>query len=369
MNRQFSNVIFAGPHYQLRGGMASVLKVYAQTIDTFLFLPTYKYTNPIAAQFYFAGACLKLFWWLLTKPSVKIVHIHTASRGSFFRKSILVLIAKLFRKKAILHIHAGEFKIFYQQSGFKKYILYILRITDELICLSGEWKEYFEKLTGKNCVVLNNPVIMPPAVATKGPVRPLHVLFLNHINKHKGLFDLTNYIRDNQNWLRGNFTFVIAGAGETVQLEKFIADNQLQDIIDFKGWVEGSTKQQLINDCDIFILPSYNEGLPVSILEAMASKKAIIATSVGGIPRIVKPGINGWLMKPADTSMLDLIFKEIAADMDVTVTYGQASFEIAQDYSPEKVKDELSGIYNALIAPAGLSVNQLNYEKRKRTEA
>lgn len=371
MKEYFKNVLFVGPHYSLRGGMASVLKVYSQTIHPFHFIAGYYYTNPAASLFYFIGAFAKLFWILLTKRNIKIIHLQSASRGSFFRKSVMILLSKLFGKKTILHIHGGEFKIFYNNAGFLKgYIRYILNNVNELICLSDEWKEYFDSLTNKKkTIVLNNPVIFPEVIIAKKAAVPVTVLYLNHINKAKGIFDVLDFINENKEWLNGTFRFVIAGAGESQKLEQFIAVNNLYPLIEYKGWVEGKEKESLVQNCDLFILTSYNEGLPMSILEAMVHKKTIISTNVGGIPRIVKPGENGWLIVPGDKAALVTAFSEIKNNVTLLDKYGDYSYEIAKNYSPEEVKEKLGRIYEELLADKNTANDKLNIKDNKHAEA
>lgn len=370
MKENFKNVLFIGPHYGLRGGMASVLKVYAQTIQPFNFSPTYFYKNPAAGLLYFFGAFAKIFWKLLTSPSIKIVHIHTASRGSFFRKSAIVLLAKLFRKKTVLHIHGGEFKLFFNNAGFlKSYIKYILNTVDEVICLSDEWKIYFDSLTDKKkSIVLNNPVIIPAETTDKKISLPVKVLFLNHINTAKGIFDVISFFNENKEWLKDSFQLTIAGAGDSEQLQQLLVTNKLNDIIEYKGWVEGKEKETLIKNSDVFILTSYNEGLPVSILEAMAYKKAIISTNVGGIPRIVRPNENGWLISPGDKPALVTIFKEIKNNILILETYGLRSYEISKDYSPENVNKKLGRIYEGVLALKKMPDDDSNNKKSKHAE-
>lgn len=370
MKDYFKHVLFIGPHYSLRGGMASVLKVYAQSIQPFRFIAGYYYTNAAASLLYFMGALAKMGWVLLTNRQIKIVHLQSASRGSFFRKSIMVLVAKLFGKKTVLHIHGGEFKVFYANAGFLKgFIRYILNSVDEVICLSDEWKEYFDSLTkNKKAIVLNNPVIFPEETVQKKASLPVTVLYLNHINKAKGIFDVLDFIRDNKQWLAGSFKFIIAGAGESQQLEAFIAANDLGGLIEYKGWTEGKEKEALVQNCDVFILTSYNEGLPMSILEAMVYKKAIISTPVGGIPRIVKPGENGWLTAPGDKKALGPVFTEIQNNVSLLDKYGARSFEIAKNYSPSQVKDELGRIYEGLLLHKQSANDHLHTKENKHAE-
>lgn len=353
MKDHFKKVLFVGPHYGLRGGMASVLMVYSKNIVPFHFLSTYYKKNPLLCLLYFAKAVAKFLWILISNREIQLIHIHTASRGSFTRKSVIVLLSKAFGKKVVLHIHGGEFKTYYNNAGILKgYIRYILNTADELICLSDEWKVYFDSLTAKQkSIIVNNPVSIPVNVPLKTTAWPVSVLFLNHIDPKKGIVDLTSFFKENKSWLEGSFKLVIAGAGESEKLLQYISDNQLSGLIEYKGWVSGKDKDDLIEASDVFILPSYNEGLPVSILEAMAYSKAVIATNVGGIPRIVKPRENGWLTAPADIDALAEIFKEIKGDKDILARYGQRSFEIAGDYAPAKVNEKLSSIYDGLLTP------------------
>lgn len=352
MEKLFTQVLFIGPHYRLRGGMASVLKVYSQSFKPFNFIAAYNYSNPLAGLLYFIWAAIRLCAVLLTNRKIRIVHLQSASRGSFFRKSLMVLVSKMFGKKTILHIHGGEFKIFYSQAGFlQKYIRFILNSVDALICLSDEWKDYFDGITGnKKTIVLNNPVIFPPEVIQKKASVPVTILYLNHINKAKGIYDVLQCINENRSLFQGHFKFVIAGAGENQLVENVIVDNNLQDIVQFLGWVEGTEKEELLKSCDVFILTSYNEGLPMSILEAMVYKKAIISTNVGGIPRIVRPGENGWLIAPGDINSLGSVFTNLKQNINILDIYGKRSFEIAADYSPESVKEKLGRIYEEVVA-------------------
>ncbi len=71
-----------------------------------------------------------------------------------------------------------------------------------------------------------------------------------------------------------------------------------------RGWVTGDNKLTALAQSDILVLPSYREGLPNSLLEAMASECAIIATNVGAIPDVIQSGENGILIEPGDTKNL-----------------------------------------------------------------
>ena len=140
-----NSVLYIGPdHKNHRGGIGAVIDVYSKHITPFKFIPTYV-TKSFSKQFTtYVTAVFKLIWILLTDREIKILHIHHASRGSFMRKSLLVLIGKIFGKKIILHIHGGGFHNFYNRSKLLKPIIrWALESSDAVICLSEMWKKYY----------------------------------------------------------------------------------------------------------------------------------------------------------------------------------------------------------------------------------
>jgi glycosyltransferase involved in cell wall biosynthesis len=367
MKDRFKNVLFIGPEFNhQRGGIASVLKVYSTSFNDFNFISSYYNKNIVYNIYYYLKAVLKFLLQLISNKKIKIIHLHSASRGSFVRKSILIILAKIFRRKTVLHIHGGEFKIFYQQSGKLQFLIrYILNASNEIICLSDEWKAYFDSITNTSkSIVINNPVILPALINKRNTGSLIKVLFLNHINSKKGIFDVVDFFIKNKASFKNKFQLIIAGAGEeTEKLEQLLKTENVNEIIEYKGWISGKAKDELIQECDIFILTSYNEGLPMSILESMAWGKPVIATNVGGIPRIVRPGENGWLTEPADINTLGKIFEQIQADPGILQTYGNNSLEIVQDYSALKVKEKLNEVYNYLLNPAIVQPKTLKYEE------
>lgn len=359
MKNYCKHVLFAGPHYNLRGGMASVLKMYAENINGFNFLPTYGKGNAITNNlFYFPKAIIVFIWRLLTDKNIKVVHIHAACRGSFTRKAIIHLLAKMFGKKTILHIHGGEFKMYYKNAGRlnQRFILYTLKKADQLAVLSGEWKEYFDDLTGKKrSVIINNPVLVPDSFLPNKISSPINILYLNHITEKKGFFDLLELISKNKEAYEGIFKLTVAGSGEGLEkMKNLIVEYRLEELVEYKGWVSGEAKDNLIKQCNVFVLPSWFEGLPMSILEAMAFSKPVIATNVGGIPRAVKPGENGWLFTPRDIDTLQNIFDELKSKPSILEAYSKKSFEIVQDFSITRVIERLNNLYGQMLDPVAV---------------
>src|SRR5699024_4267681 len=299
----FKKVIFIGPQYKnSRGGIGAVLATYAQNIKDFKFIASYNslYSLPKNSLF-FIKAIMILFKKLMLDKDIRIVHLHGNLKGSFYRMYIFFVISKyIFHKKVIYHYHAGErFKVFYDGANrFIKYLLsHLLRKSDVLICLSNNFYLFFNKNYRVNKIeVLHNPVSLPSsgdANRSKDPI--LKLLFLGRIVEPKGIFDLLNVMLKYRSELEGHVVLHIGGSDDGMKISKFIQENNLEGYIVFKGWVKGRDKEMLLSACDVFVLPSYREGMPVSILEAMSYGKAILSTTVGGVPEIVQNNGNGLL--------------------------------------------------------------------------
>jgi glycosyltransferase involved in cell wall biosynthesis len=348
-----NSVLYIGPdHKNHRGGIGAVIDVYSKHITPFKFIPTYV-TKSFSKQFTtYVTAVFKLIWILLTDREIKILHIHHASRGSFMRKSLLVLIGKIFGKKIILHIHGGGFHNFYNRSKLLKPIIrWALESSDAVICLSEMWKKYYSSTFKlKRLVIINNVIETPDASRlTNDKNGSLNLLFLGHVTEKKGVFDLLEVLASGRNEFKHKVKVTIGGIGEVERLEKTISDNHFNGDVSFAGWVNGSRKAELLNSCDVYVLPSYFEALPMSILEAMSYGKPVISTYVGGIPEIVKPGFNGWLFQPGDRQALNNIIMEAMDNKALLRQYGNNSLSISKNYTPESVFQSLNDLYREIL--------------------
>jgi glycosyltransferase involved in cell wall biosynthesis len=350
MDTIFGKVLFVGPENEL-GGVGSVLEIYKKNIHHFNFIPTYPSDNKESKITFFIKSIFKNIRLLLLDRNIKILHLHSASKGSFIRKSIICIIGKLSGKKIVFHMHSGGFEYYYKNSGIlKPYIKYILHSSDSIICLSKQWLEFYSKgMRLSNVSVIGNPVEAGNCEIKNSNIKTLRLLFLGKICDDKGIFGLIDYLKTNRYFLDYQIKLDIGGNGEDERLMKLLNDPVLNKHIESHGWVNGEVKKKMICDCDIFILPSYVEGLPVSILEAMASSKPVIATNVGGIPSIVINNYNGWLIDPGAFHQLDIVFEQIFSNENICSKYSANSFREARKYQPEVILAELATLYKSLI--------------------
>lgn len=140
----------------------------------------------------------------------------------------------------------------------------------------------------------------------------------------------------------------IGGNDQVELLNKQIMDNHLENLVKYEGWVSGAKKDELFNLADIFILPSYIEAVPISILEAMSYGIPVIATNVGGIPSILNDSQNGMLIKPGDKESMFSALSALIDNPDLRAKMGKASLVICKPYLINCVKKSLDNLYNQL---------------------
>ncbi len=195
--------------------------------------------------------------------------------------------AKTAKKKGmrvVFHVHGAEFDLFYSKCTRrqKRAIMTSFAAACRVIVLSESWKSFFcNELGLSNVVVLNNSVDCSLYEFSHGT--PGSLSFVGQLGKRKGAYDLINAL--SQIKLRGfSFTCVFAGDGETKQVRELAEDCGLSDMVSFTGWVDSGRVRCLLRDSSIMVLPSYHEGFPMSIIEAMAAGNAVVSTWRGGIP-------------------------------------------------------------------------------------
>ena len=346
-------VLVVGSSLRDMGGIVSVIKNIEESSISQLYpmqrIETYITGSVFSRLLIFIQGYLK-FWMKLYTFKPDIVHIHMANNGSFYRKSLFLLTArKLFRKSVILHIHAASFDEFYNKFPLqRKYCHYILNQADKLIVLSQTWREYFATIVPDNAIeVLYNGVFVKAPLPRTQQVA-VNALFLGRLGERKGVYDLLQSIQQ----LKANgvtAVFNLAGDGEVNEVKAVVQQYGIEDCVNVLGWINGEQKEKLMQEADFLVLPSYHEGLPMAILEAMNCGLPIISTTVGGIPEVITSGHNGLLIEPGDVHGLTAALNVLITDEEVRIKMGAYNTEIISErFDINLLMGRLSGIYDAL---------------------
>jgi glycosyltransferase involved in cell wall biosynthesis len=225
---------------------------------------------------------------------------------------------------------------------------------DSLICLAPFWEKFFlENFSNKNIEIINNVIPKPinwHSYSANGNSSHINFLFLGRIGHRKGIFDILKVISEKKDFFTGKMKLSVGGDGETEKLKEFIKEHQLEDIVEYVGWIQGNEKNNLLTKSDVYILPSYSEGLPISILEAMSYKLPVISTPVGGIPEIVINDENGKLVTPGNLSEIGAAISYFIDNPSKVKEFGKTSYEKIGPYFPDFVSAQLQEVYNTLLS-------------------
>jgi len=300
-------VLMIGPGRNVMGGISTVVNNYfllGLDQETELDYLTTMVDGPkmrkllVAAKAYIRiGALLK---------RCDVVHVHMAAQASFDRKALFIKRAKKAGKKIIIHQHSGDFdKYFFEQSdnGKRERIKQIFSMADKVIVLSEEWADFFGShvCDREKIRILYNGVIVPQQ--EKDDYRDHNVLMLGRLGQRKGTYDLLSAIPKVVDKV-SDAVFYLGGDGDVEQCQKIVSEQGLEDHVKFLGWVRDADKEQYLCKCSTFILPSYKEGMPMSVLEAMSYGLATVSTNAGGIPQIIEQGVNGIRVEAGDVDAI-----------------------------------------------------------------
>ncbi len=174
---------------------------------------------------------------------------------------------------------------------------------------------------------------------------PHNILFMGELGSRKGVYDLLQAIK--LLGLEKNRVQVhLCGNGEIEKVKKRVADLGLEKIVNVPGWVTGQEKKKLLVEAYLYVLPSYHEGLPMSILEAMAASTPVISTPVGGIPDAVRDGYNGFLVPVNSPKALATKIERLLADEKLWVRLSKNAFDtIKNKFSIDQTEKKLSRLY------------------------
>lgn len=344
-----------GPSLDSFGGIAAVenqlIRSLRSTDEFFVsFVPSYKDGSKIEK---FVVAAKAYFQYLIALSKCDVTHVHMASRGSYKRKKLFIEAALRRNIPVVLHLHGGEFSLWFGEECNdlqRDEIRGLFRCCAAVVVLSEGLREYLiaENVCNSSQLhVIYNTVDLP----SKGCMPRLHrdVLFLGRLDANKSPDVL---LRASRKMLRDypGTKLLFAGDGNLDFYKKIADDLGIGNRCEFLGWITGEEKEMLFNRVGMCCLPSKNEGMPMSVLEAMAHGIPIIATPVGGIPRVIDDGVNGYLVPVGDEEKLSELLCKLACSGELREKIGCAGrVTIADYFDIEKNSEILRRLYESLV--------------------
>lgn len=355
MTKQLKAIVL-GPSLLQQGGMATVQNLivnHAPAEIKIEHISTHEDAS-LARRILVFGQAVVLLLWKLLKKDIDLAHIHLAERGSVLRKAILTLIAVVFGKPVLLHAHGSEFRPFYEglPEWAQQLVARIFRQCSYFIVLSESWQEFYRSslnLRPERVVVLPNAIEIPPAVPQRQGSDIVKFLFLGRMGDRKGTFDLIRAFAQLSPEQRKRAHLTLAGDGEVERARSLVESLDLKTQVTILDWVDAEKRNSLLATVDVFVLPSYNEGLPMALLEAMSWGLPAIATPVGGIPEVIIPSQNGLLVEPGNIEQLSAAMRALIDNETLRLSLGTAARTAVARFDIKNYCSSLARLYRLAL--------------------
>lgn len=292
------------------------------------------------------------FLTLIKSKETKVVHINMPlDKLAVLRDTILVVIASICMRKIILHLHGGKYSL-NRSTPFliKKIVRLSIGLSSKLIMLGNEERKYlieYYKVKPQKLRLLYNAVKLEESIEEKQYNSTINILYLGRIEKSKGLREILLALR----LLSFKYSVRLIIAGEGTEKEKFLQECEVHipGKYEYMGVVTGIRKQLIFNKSHIFLMPSYYEGLPYSLLEAMANKLIPVVTPVGSIPEVIEDGCNGVIVPVNDYKKIFMRISELIEDPQMMQTICNNAYNhIRSRYSLRDHIKQINQIYFGL---------------------
>jgi glycosyltransferase involved in cell wall biosynthesis len=304
---------------------------------------------------------LLVFCWSLTvlfknllfyRPN--LIHLHLSERASVYRKIIYTMIAKQFRIPVLIHANGAEFDTFFEglSPQYQRWVSSGLRQCHSLIAVTKVWQQYYINQVGLDCnqvLVLPNPAKLPTSVPNRENALVVKLVFLGRVGSRKGAFDLIQAFASLPPEARNKSTLIMAGDGDLQKAQQLIDELNLAEHVKLLGWIGPAQRDTLLENANVFILPSYSEGLPLAMIEAMGWELPVISTPVSGIPEVIASGYNGLLVEPGNVQQLAQSMQTLIENEPIRLSMGRAARQTVKPFDIEPFCNRIAETYNSVL--------------------
>jgi glycosyltransferase involved in cell wall biosynthesis len=298
-----------------------------------------------------AARALRDFVALLGRRRRLVLHVHTAFGAGFWRDAAFMAAALAARCPVILQLHGGGMQEFHDRAGPLARALFRFFL-ERAFCVIAASDAQRAWLAGnaRAAHVLCIPSPVADLKVRRDPGGPNMVLFLGRLCARKGIFDLLDAVAA----LRGDapaladLRLVCAGEGDRAAVARYAERLGIAEAVKFTGWVGPSGKRALFESAAALALPSYDEALPMSVLEAMSAGVPAVVSSAGALPELVTNGVTGFLVAPGDKASLGRALAKLLLERKLGERMGAAAQEsVRRRFAPERAIPQLEALYEA----------------------
>jgi glycosyltransferase involved in cell wall biosynthesis len=277
-----------------------------------------------------------------------VLHVNTSAQLRGPWDTGILAVAALVRVPSIYRIHMGRLPEVMAQKGWEWWGLrWALKLAERVVVLDKGSEEAMKRfLPVERVLRIPNAIAVQPVANGRAVREPPNVLYLGHVIPTKGMRELMEAWRQlrPQGWrLR------LAGLGSAAYRKELLGIVGAEAGVEFLGDLPHEAAWRLMQAADIFVLPTYTEGFPNVILEAMAAGKAIISTRVGAIPEMLDADENepcGLLIAPRDVGALVAALRDLMAAPQWREVLGRrARAKLERSYTTDAVHSRLLAIW------------------------
>ena len=292
-------------------------------------------------------------WRAALGGDLALVHVNLGDRGSAARKGVVVLLSRLVGAKTVLHLHAAHLTSDYAKAGpvLRWLIRKPFQAATCCVVIGRVWQDWLTVTLGidpaRVSVVYNGvPVTpLPRDDANERPDGVRRILFLGNLIERKGISDLLHAAAslppETKPW-----QLTAAGGGDIERYRGLAASLGIGERVHFVGWVDQARARTLLAESDALALPSYDEGLPLVILEALGMGTPVLCTPVGAIPEVLEDGRTALFARPGDRADLAHALRRMVDDDALRGTLSREGLALyRRRFTQEAFIASLFGVY------------------------
>lgn len=361
-------ILITCPHLYLRGGVSNyygVIKKYLPVEADFVEVGARKEgEGRLAKPLHLLSDCKKLGHQLNRRQEkYNLVHINPSFNfASLLRDGLLLRIAKKSGTKTLVFFRGiNRHNIGFTEQHFFRPFFRGYDKADGFIVLSSEFKDKMRDWGFKQRIFEETTLVddeylrdfsIEKRIRRAQSHKPTRLLFLSRILREKGICETIQAVRKLRE-KRHDICLTVAGDGPFFnEARQFARTVGAAESVSFLGYVKGQQKKGLLVNSDIFVFPSYSEGMPNSVLEAMAFGLPVVTRPVGGIKDFFMNGEHGYMTESKDPEIIATLIERIMTDRALMTKMSRTVHEYAKKrFMASSVAERLTDIYKTMMRP------------------
>lgn len=357
------NVLINSPDFGLPGGVSkycSTIRHHFKTEIRYFFIG--KRTLRESGFKKLVSAIVNYFKFQNALQAIDLVHINPSFFSTaIIRDGIFLLIAKIYGKKVVVFFHGWDDNF---ECLIRRFFLLPFRFiyfrADAIIVLAtsfrgrlvemGYSKHIYLESTTVEDEMFNHAASILHNGAGKSFTNVVNILFLSRIEKEKGIYEAINaytLLKDR----KSNARLTIVGDGdELVRARNYVTDKLIQGV-EFKGYLSGQAIREAFAEADIYLFPTwFGEGLPISILEAMAYGLPVLTRPVAGIPDFFEDQKMGFITESKEPEVFAGLLERLIENPETRRAMSVYNHHYAQEhFRPSIITGRLEEIYRNVL--------------------